>query len=543
MSTYRLGQVARMWAVLLALTAVLLPLAWGGAQVRAQGGTEEPQPVTEAPDATEPPPDTHIFGYSTTLRFPLLIGFVLNLDVPVEEIVAAALTVRQPSGYERRIVLDPPADFTSDTGPGYTYFRYDWFLLDELPLTPFLPVDYTWEVETTDGMLSSLSDTFVLVDSDAGTWRTTGTPPLVLHSYKSSLAAERMQQEVLAAYDLLSRRTGASPLFEFVIYEPTADYCMTVQDKTTGEESSVVISDNQIVYPCAASDYDELYQHAGITVVHRSNASFTDLEDLMIKAMVQQVYDDLWDTADVPAWFMSGLASLYGLHPNLAALTQARAAIAQGTLLDYAALGVEPSSDAGPQANQTWNAESFLLTLYLADHYGAETPFDLARAIPDSEGGFDAALKDLTGMDLEALWDPFVAWLGSPAADRAATWTPYLPVTPTPTVSPSPTPVTPTLTPTITPPPTATFTPTPPVVPQPTAIVRLATATLLASPTNTPLPPGSLPTLGPTAASPADGESANSDVDPVAIAVIAVAAVVGLLVLWIGIRSLRRRSV
>lgn len=542
MSTYRLGQAARMWAVLLALGTALLPLAWGGMPVRAQGGTEEPEPATEAPDAAEPLPETHIFGHSTTPRFPLLIGFVVNLDVPVEKIVAVALTVRQPTGYEHPIVLDPSADNASDTGPGYTYFRYDWFLLEMPPLTPFEPVDYTWEVETSDGVLSSLSDTFILVDSDAGTWRTVGIPPLVLHTYKSSLAGDRVRQEVFSAYDLLSRRTGASPLFEFVIYEPAAEYCWIVKDKATGEESSVVIADNAVVYPCAEPDYEQLYQRAGITVIRRTNASFTDLEDLLVTAMVRQVYGELWGAADVPAWFVDGLARLYGLRPNLAALAQARAAIEQGTLLDYAALGVEPGTDADPQVRQTWSAESFLLLLYLADRYGAEAPFDLARAIPDREGEFDAALEDVAGMDLEALWDPFVAWLNSAAADRAAIWTPYLPVTPTPTVSPSPTPITPTLTPTITPSPTATLTPTPPGAPPPTAVVQVPTATPISTVTNTPLPPGSLPTLAPTAAAPASGEGADSDPDPVVIGVIAAAAAVGLLVIGLGVLNLRRRS-
>jgi hypothetical protein len=545
MGTYRLGQAARVWVVLLALAAALLPLA-SGIRVGAQGGTEEPVPATEAPpegaEAEEPPPDTHIFGYSTSPRFPIVVGFVLNVDVPVDEITAAVLTVSQPTGFERRLAFDPLADYVSDSGPEFTNLRYDWFLLEDTPLTPFETVNYTWQIETTDGVLSSLTDSFVLVDAAAGTWRTTGTAPLTLHSYKSSLAADRVQLDVLAAYDLLMRRTGRSPLFEFVIYEPTADFCARFKDERTGETQSAVVADNLIVYPCTEADYDALYERAGMTPIHRTNASFTELEDMIVAAMARQVYGDLWGDATVPAWFTEGLAGMYGLRPNLSALARARMDIERRTLLDYGALGVEPGEDSDVQVQQSWKAESFLLILYLADRFGADAPFDLARAIPNTEGGFEAALHDLTGTDLAGLWEPFLAWVNSSAADSAAVWTPYLPVTATPTLTPSATPVTPTLTPTITLTPTDTLTPTPPGPPPPTAIVHVASATPQVRPTNTALPPGSLPTLAPTSTASAPAEDTGSDVDPVMIGAIGAVAVLGLLVIVLGIASLRRRS-
>ncbi|WP_119071793.1 hypothetical protein [Aggregatilinea lenta] len=544
MIAYRLGQAARVWVTLVVLIAALLA---SGATVRAQGGTEEPDPATETPpDGALTPaptvaPETHIFGYSAPLRFPLLIGFVVNIDVPVEDIVAAALTVAQPNGYEQRVVMDTPADYMSDGDAGYTNLRYDWLLLEEPALFPFETVEYTWQIETADGLLSSLTDSLVLVDAAAGTWRTTGTPPVVLHTYKTTLAANRVQREVLAAYDMLLRRTGAAPMFEFVIYEPTADYCQQVRDEATGELTSVIIADNMVSYPCDQSDYEQIYRRAGMTPFERTNASLTDLEDTMVAAMVRQVYGELWGDAAVPAWFANGLTGFYGLRPNLAALAQARAAIEQGTLLDYAALGVEPGVDADPQVRQTWKAESYLLTLYLADQYGADAPFELADAVADSEGGFGAALEDVAGTDLQGLWEPFVEWLSTAAADSAASWTPYVPVTPTPTVSPTVTPITPTLTATVTPSPTITLTPTPPNAPQPTAVVAVPTATPVASATNTPLPPGSLPTVAPTTAAPVSAEDGDTSPDPVTIGIIAVVAAFGLLIVWLGVVSLRRR--
>ena len=52
-------------------------------------------------------------------------------------------------------------------------------------------------------------------------------------------------------------------------------------------------------------------------------------------------------------------------------------------------------SEADYQARALWEAQSYLLVLYLADRYGADAPFDLAQNIPADGDGFAGALAAL----------------------------------------------------------------------------------------------------------------------------------------------------
>ncbi len=241
----------------------------------------------------------------------------------------------------------------------------------------------------------------------------------------------------------------------------------------------------------------------------------------------------------MPAWFASGLAQLHHLRAQPMALELVRAAVRTGSHYALAELADDLPSEADYQARALWEAQSYLLVLYLADRYGAGAPFDLAQNIPADDDGFAGALAALGGEDVDALWAGWNRWLFSPAAENAAGWTPYLLTTPTPTATPTATPLPPTATathtPTITPTPTSTALvdqPRPPVVAQ-------LTPTRRRPPTNTPLPPGSLPTV--TSAAPERADGPDSGLSDGAMAGVIGAVVVAVLLIASGLVMMARR--
>lgn len=534
------------WPVVIRAALIAVLLALHAAPVRAQDGTPELEPDAAPPpqETEEPEPPSHIYGQTVDVLFPAAVHFDVYLDVPLAEVQTVRLTLRQPTGADRLIPLDPPEAYAIDHGEGYTILRYVWSLPDEPALTPFEPLTHVWRVETADGQLSTREDEFVYADLRYEPWYTAGMSPLVLHWHRPQLAGDRLQGELFATYDLLARRAGVRPTFRFAIYEASDRLCDTVTDEETGEALSVVEAGDGTRYPCSPEEYTALYARSGVTFVQRRTPGFTDLKDQLIAEMVRGTYAQLWGDADVPAWFQSGLGGLVRQHGGFPALELVRAVAADGMLLDPADLAAFDPEEASAPERAIWEAASFLLVLYLADEYGAEAPFDLARAVGPDGIGFDAALADLTGGDLAALWGLWRAWLDTPGAAQAANWTPYQPTTPTPTVTPTPTPVTPTPVPTVTPTPTSTATPTPLGVPPATVAAPERTPIRLERPTNTPLPPGSLPTVTTVAeAVPAgeDGDAEASLPDPLLLGGIAVAASVGLLILVAGVITSRRR--
>jgi hypothetical protein len=471
-------------------------LAAGGVLV----GLLVPLNVSNARAQESPTPDTgYIFGYRSEIVFPAAVRFVVGLNAPLDQITAVSLAVRQQSGLDLTFEVDPQRNLL-EAGGVVTQLLYIWDLSAGPVPVPFEPLDFVWQVQTNDGQISKAADEFLFVDDRRGPWQVAGDPPLIVHWLNPHLAGPAIRNEVMAAYGLLNRHAGIvpSPSYQFIIYDPNTPMCQQVTSPETNKPISVVISrEDNSQYPCSVDAFRQVYARAGMTFLQRPTFGYSELEDLLIARMVRDMYTALWQGTDVPAWFLSGLTFMYRLHPNLSTLEVARDAARTESLVPLSGLATAVPEDASFQARTLWEAESYLLALYLADRYGAEAPFDLARNV--RARGFEGALRSLTGGDQNSLWDTWDRWLFTAAAERAVTWTAYAATTATPTATPTITPLpptyTPSMTPTITVTPTSTFlgdqrrSVTPPPV----------TPTRLSSPTHTPLPPGSLPTAQPYA--------------------------------------------
>lgn len=514
------------WA-LIAVLALRLLAAWGmrGPASAQDGEGEEDFPI--------------IFGHQAEVVFPAAIRCVVGVNAIPDEIESIALVVSQESGLTHTFAVDREAALMPAYSGGIAnQFLFEWRLDGEPSPALFEPVAYRWEVAVRGQPLAVAEGSFLAADTGHGSWRTAGRPPVVLHWLNPNLAGQIVWDEIMAAYGLLDRHTGDTPAFAFAIYDPDARLCESVRDEATGEVRQVVQArGDPAEYPCSADLFAQVYARSGITFVQRPTFGLSELEDTLIAAMVSRAYSDLWADAGVPAWFESGLAALYRLRPGFAALELTRSAARTGQLFPLDALQGPLPETATYASRALWGAQSYTLALILADRYGAEAPFNLARAAGQEPGGFAGALRSLTGGDQQALWDVWQGWLFAEEALRAAGWTPYLPETPTPTATPTASPVPPTRTPSVTR--TPTITPTERVLGvQPhTVVVQQASPTARLAPTNTPLPPGSLPPAPPRQPS---GEGDGEGVDPAVLS--AIAGVAALILLLAGaIFAVRRR--
>ncbi len=479
------------WSLIWGAVAVcsgfaLIAAVVGQTTARAQDG--EATPTFEVPI---------IYGYRQETLFPVLVRFYLGTNSPIGDLVSVVLTVSQDSGLEETIPLDLQRNLVSSEG-AVSDFEYDWELLAHSGLVPFQPVDYRWEVQTINGDIATAARSFDFLDSASGQWYTAGQPPLILHWQSSRLAGSRLWDELMAAYGLLNSDTERVPLFEFAIYEQGATFCEEATDDETGAVRQVVISDDGTEFPCSEDAYRKAYAAGGITMLQRQSFGFSEVQDMLVDSIVSQTYTLLWGDWTVPAWYLSGLSYMYHLHPGLSALEVVRAAARTDSLPLLADMQSPLPDDAPFDQRTLWESSSYLMVLYLADQYGADAPFALARDIRQESTGFDGALNGITDGDQQALWAAWKRWVFTEAASLAAGWMPYLPTTPTPTATATDTPLPPTRT--ATPTPTITHVPTSTFAGDraPTVAVIGVSPTVHLTATNTPLPPGSLPTVVPT---------------------------------------------
>lgn len=559
---------------------ILLAILWvgmaGATLPAARVATAQDDGGTPTPTDDEP---AVIRGVSTEVLFPAVVRFVVDVTGPYEDVLVASLTVRQGIELEHVAVLRPLDDYLLSATPFVTQFIYDWPLA-ESGARPFEPVTFEWMVETRDNEVDTAEGEFLLGDMRMRSWESAGEPPLVLRWHNPDLGGRTLRGDITPAYTLLAAQTGLDTSFEFVIYDYDVTFCQETRLEGEDEPTSVVISRypprgsvrppaledesdaaptaepgdldgtpsdaesdeapvRPAAYPCSRALYEQAYAAAGMQLIQRPNASYGELRDQLVASMARRMYRAVWDGARVPPWFEFGLAALYRVRPDgPALLREVLPRTPTDTLLELADLVAEPPLD--DPSRDLWEAQSYLMVLYLADSYGLDAVLDMARAIPEYANGFSDALPAMTGRsqaDLFAMWRD--QWVFSEAAQQAVRWTPYDPTTPTPTAT-----YTPSHTPTITLTPTATFTPTNTPTRTPTPLVTpvilpTLTPTLALSPTRTPLPPGALPTFTPVPVVEDTSDGSDDTVTTVIIGVL-VAVIAGLGLLVIGL-MLRRR--
>ena len=206
----------------------------------------------------------------------------------------------------------------------------------------------------------------------------------------------------------------------------------------------------------------------------------------------------MWDdNNDIPAWFRHGLTRYYAPNGYGTALGTVKRASQQDRLIRLPEMTTLPDETASDSEIELWQAQAYVLTLYLAENYGANAPFEIASLLSDNTSFLDA-LSQVADASLERIYSAWTVWVNTNRAEEVILWNPYKPITPTPTATFTATDIPPTRTATVTR--TITLTPsdTPVFVP---ATLRVTFPSLTPTPTasNTPLPPGAFDNPTPVA--------------------------------------------
>ena len=441
--------------------------------------------------AQEPEGDDDFFdSHSVEVVLPAVVSFYLKMNVPRQGLASVALEFTQGSRVLFRGEVNLAETVLVETP--FTILRYDHAINPADPPTLFEPAAYRW-VAIDSGRESHEAEAEFVFEEMPHTWTHAGEPPLRFSLADSGLNAGVARRAVLPAYDLLRQHTGLEPDFNWAVFPSGHTFCTALVDEQGNTQIVVRAISSSALYPCREADGRRIYAENGYRVLVRGGtAGLIPFENELIADMTAVFYDEYWQGRTVPAWFRSGLAQLYGLTSNPLALRQTQSAARADQLFSAARLDAIPEQ---PDRRTAWEQQAYTMALYLADAYGADAPFALARAVPAD--GFQAAFASLTGGNLEDFLMAWERWLFTAEAERAVSWTVYTPTTPTPSPTATATPLPPTPTPT----PTVTDTPSPTSTPTATGLIMqfpsplptyTATRAITAAPTNTPRPPGSL---------------------------------------------------
>lgn len=503
---------------LLALITILFSLTLAPQLTYGQDG-ETPTPTpnfTSTPDFTPtptipPPPqgDGNIEVVRIRPILPYGVRFFVTVDVPPAEVRAVTLTFEQIRGDEvlftRTHRLSLSNSLFIDFGDRAEY-EYVWRFLPNEQIYLFETLNYRFQVTTADGTVSEFGTTEILAPQGFGEWQDAISENVEIYWYQENIQGGYLAFQLEKPYALLQEHIGLQYPFRFVIYD-TQDLldnplCQEVSIPIEGDNPPRIelrLIDLNEQYPCESDGMTKLYQRFGFTPVAIETSAFRYVEDSLVNTIVDQIYTERWGTAQVPEWYRFGLQRLYNTVSEANALDIAIIGSQSDQLLRLDQMERPPDPNFSLAQNNLWEAQAYLLTLYLAEFLGADAPFNIALAI-NSQTGFTQALQQFTEESITLIYRRWVSWLNTQNAQRAVAWNPYLETTPTLTLTPTPTPTIPT--------PTPTFTITPSLTPTAgnTPIQRVFTSvptpftpSRVTPNTSTPLPPNSLnrPTSAP----------------------------------------------
>ncbi len=495
-------------------------------------GTAWAQDAT--PEAAEDHSQIVMLGESNKVIFPHSIwmqtAFTFT-DQRIERIARLFFTYTLPNGRIVTVDVDP-ALYVTDASWGfnvvYTYTPNDPAALPD----PMTTIPYTWTLTLDDGATGTVEGEFFYADARFE-WEPVLEEWMTLYTYTESVNISFLQRALRTFNEQLRIDSQSTPLFRFVLYEPGDDYCEDAEAASSPIDPALnplaatlsALPTSALPTPaidfeatrgptrtptptpppatpdvlplCRPEEVEQLYRAAGIIPLRRHTYNMLELQSDIAREMAEQTWRDLWGTAKadmVPAWFVDGLAQLYEPRAHAAEMIAAESAVRSGTEFSLAAMSTLPS-DADEMATPTgftpqidpWHAQSVSMVLFLVDEYGPDAHARVARAIVEQDS-FDLAMIDQTGFDAAENYARWREWISRPVADELRSWHPYLPPSPTPTLSRTPLP---TFTPSIAPAATETPFPTQFGVPAQGAPVPFDPTPVPTPrpPTNTPRPP------------------------------------------------------
>ena len=397
----------------------------GALSVSAQSMKAQAAPPTADPNLS------FISNIREHVLFPMVVRFQANLALPAVNVKAVRLDIVQ--GVTSEHIVDVPLQIAIRSIDDKTsLIDYAWPLPLEKALIPFEQVDYQWTVTPESGSTITGTGQFLYTDT-LRQWNVsksaqqTITSPLTIYSDYPGLALDLVQRNVQQAYNLIAHNTGVQHTFTLIAYNATDHFCQASQKHP--EFQVVVDPEDKAEFLCDPAEAADLYAAGGFTLVQRTSASLEQLQDQIIMVIADDGYNTLWKTAGEmpPAWFRAGLDQMYGLVGHGYSLMLARQAARSEQLLGLDVLSLPPA----PQANDNgasmreWNAQSLMLTLYIASQFGANAPFQMAQQIAQNGNFADALTSIGKGIAPTSLYAGWADWLFSSDADAAMYLNPY----------------------------------------------------------------------------------------------------------------------
>lgn len=431
-----------------------------------------------------------ILGINALPALPSVISFRVILMAPPDKVQSIKLDAEQEDGIQISETLDVEAALLVQ-GESVSEYQYTIELQEITDLRLFQALDYTFTVDI-EGLEEPLiqSDQIIVEHQAAGRWLGANTADLHLHWNGERFAGDSYLQDLQPVMNLLKIQTGYDKPVGFVVYDPNKPLCeqVTLEDGTLMEASLA----GGLVFTCNREALQRLYANDEIVFTEIDSPQPQLIVNTLTETLVNTVYQPRWGNAEIPSWFQAGLGWFYAYNGQSNMLPIVQRASQQDQLLSL------PQLTTSENRNPLWEAQAYLLVLYLAETYGATAPFDIALAM-NRRVDFTEALQTVTEDSIERIYAAWTIWINSPRAAEVIFWNPYQATTPTPTPSFTPTDIPPS--PTTRPSPT--ISPTPSRIPLYVPSVELATRalpTFRPTVSVTPLPPGYFDT--PTAAPP-----------------------------------------
>lgn len=422
---------------------------------------------------------------------PSVIRFRVRVIATRDEVTRIQLRVHEGETLLQSFDIPTPIDNLFIDFGDETEYEIIWDIR-QTPLRPFSTLNYQFEVETTDGEIATVEEEFTFEDDKFQEWEMVESETLKIYSLGDAIDWSTHLAGLEQNIRLLRENTGFAAPVGLAIYPADTKICVegeVPEDSPDATPPLVVMSEDK-AFPCNPADMARVYANSDLVMAFVDAEDFFAQENQAFAAIFDLVYATRWENADVSAWFREGLRQLYSRVNQGQAIAAIKRASQEERVLPLAQMETSQSADSEDFA--LWQAQAYGLTLYLADIFGASTPFDIARAVSPSLS-LRQAIEQITGLTTQRLYGRWLAWIDTARAIAAANWNPYLETTPTPLPTDTPSSIPPTHTPR----PTATITPTP------TSTFRGEIAATVFDPTYapptvppvrtaTPLPPGSL---------------------------------------------------
>ena len=445
----------------------------------------------------------HIDRLQAFLGLPSLISFRVRVTVPVAEVEEITLTLEQENGFIQRIPLELEESLLTDFDFAAEYVL-NWEFERANNLQFFALLTYRFDVLTADGETSTAEDSIIVEHQGVGEWESISNDDIALYWSTPSFTGEGQLEELSETLEILQSYSNFDDPLAFAIYDLDPEFCQELPNAETGELESVVTVVGER-FQCDPDDMLILYERANVIPIIPTNMGFTPMSDTLTLALVNHVYSNQWVSADIPAWFLTGLPVLYTRTGNRRALGNTQRAALEDRLLTLNQMNTLPDEATD---TELWEGQAYLLTLYLAEQYGAETPFEIGAVI-SAETSFEQALVDITGNTIDGIYRGWAIWMTTDAPSDVIFWNPYLDATPTPMPTRTPRATLPPATPV----PTATITLTPtdrPLrTPEPERATRELLPTATATASTTPLPSGGLDTPANNPTDSSSGDESN----------------------------------